>query len=38
MTTAFRTVPRDLSKPGRLAVVCVGKLYRAHPHAEAHNR
>ena len=33
MTTACRTVPRDLTKPGRLAVVCEGELYRVYAHA-----
>jgi len=38
MTTSSRTtssgpVPRDLTKPGRLAVVCEGNLYRVYAHA-----
>ena len=33
MTTSSGPVPRDLTKPGRLAVVCEGKLYRVYANA-----
>ncbi|MEJ0045446.1 MAG: hypothetical protein WDN04_04370 [Rhodospirillales bacterium] len=33
MTIAAGPVPTDLTKPGRLHVVCEGRLYRVYAHA-----